>query len=102
MSTLCIPFNKPALARDEVRFFFGWTARRRGVAAARAAGVTLTFHWLDFFVWTVPSHSAMFTGASVRRNGMGSDDRALDDRFETVADALSENGYVTASFSNNP
>lgn len=53
-------------------------------------------------MWTVPSHSSMFTGASVRRHGMGGNDRALDDRFETVAEVLSGNGYATACFSNNP
>lgn len=53
-------------------------------------------------MWTVPSHASMFTGLSVRQHGLGRDRTRLDDKFTTVAEVLSENGYVTASFSNNP
>ena len=53
-------------------------------------------------IWTVPSHASMFTGLSVRQHGLGRDRTRLDDKFTTVAEVLSEDGYVTASFSNNP
>ncbi|MCH7926201.1 MAG: sulfatase-like hydrolase/transferase, partial [Planctomycetes bacterium] len=48
-------------------------------------------------MWTVPSHASMFTGLSVRGHGLGRDRTRLDEKFKTVADVLSEDGYVTAS-----
>lgn len=53
-------------------------------------------------IWTVPSHASMFTGLSVRGHGLGRDRTRLDEKFKTVADVLSGDGYVTASFSGNP
>lgn len=53
-------------------------------------------------MWTVPSHASMFTGLSVREHGLGRGRTRLDEKFKTVADVLSGDGYVTASFSNNP
>jgi ABC-2 type transport system permease protein len=62
--------------------FFGCTARRRGIAAARAAGVTLVFYWLDFlgdywgslqslqwlspFYYFDPARAAVGSGISAR------------------------------------
>ena len=53
-------------------------------------------------MWTIPSHTSMFTGLSVRQHGMGGPITRLDDSRETVAEILSKNGYKTALFSNNP
>lgn len=53
-------------------------------------------------IWTVPSHASMFTGMSSRQHGMDVPNRVLDERHVTVAEALSEAGYATACFSNNP
>lgn len=53
-------------------------------------------------IWTVPSHASMFTGMSTRQHGMDVPDCSLDLHHTTVADVLSENGYATACFSNNP
>jgi arylsulfatase A-like enzyme len=53
-------------------------------------------------MWTIPTHASMFTGLPVRQHGMGGPTTWLDDSFHTVAEVLSENGYETALFSNNP
>lgn len=53
-------------------------------------------------IWTVPSHASMFTGLSVRGHGLGRGRTRLHEKFKTVADVLSGDGYVTASFSSNP
>jgi glucan phosphoethanolaminetransferase (alkaline phosphatase superfamily) len=52
--------------------------------------------------WTLPSHASMFTGTSVRRHGVGRVRGALDADLPTLAETLAQNGYNTASFSNNP
>ena len=53
-------------------------------------------------MWTVPSHAAMFTGLPVRSHGVDFANLHLDDSFTTLAEALADRGYATASFSNNP
>lgn len=56
--------------------------------------------------WTLPSHCSMFTGRFPSEHGVtnGFTDRnlSLPEEHETVAEALSERGYRTAGFSNNP
>lgn len=53
-------------------------------------------------MWTLPAHASMFTGLSVREHGVDFAFPFLDERFTTVAEALKQNGYQTACFSNNP
>jgi arylsulfatase A-like enzyme len=53
-------------------------------------------------MWTAPAHASMFTGVPVRQHGVGGPTLWLEDSFRTAADALRENGYATALFSNNP
>ncbi|MFC6784598.1 sulfatase [Halobaculum halobium] len=56
--------------------------------------------------WTLPSHCSMFTGKFPSEHGVtnGFADRrpALPASTETLAERLSERGYRTAGFSNNP
>jgi arylsulfatase A-like enzyme len=52
--------------------------------------------------WTVPSHASMFTGLAERQHGASRKHAWLDDKHLTIAELLSDNGYMTASFSNNP
>jgi arylsulfatase A-like enzyme len=53
-------------------------------------------------IWTMPSHASMFTGLSVRQHGASSPRKFLPPRHRTIADLLTENGYDTACFANNP
>ncbi len=53
-------------------------------------------------MWTVPAHSSMFTGLSLRQHGVDHEHLWLDDSFTTVAEVLSKHGYRTVSFSGNP
>lgn len=56
--------------------------------------------------WTLPSHAAMFTGRYPTEHGItnGFADRSLQvpAHHETIAERLSERGYRTAGFTNNP
>jgi len=47
--------------------------------------------------WTFPSHASMFTGRFPSELSIGWKN-ALSDRYTTLAEALSERGYVTAGF----
>lgn len=56
--------------------------------------------------WTLPSHCSMFTGRFPSEHGItnGFTDRNLElsSRFPTIAEVLTDEGYATAGFSNNP
>ena len=56
--------------------------------------------------WTLPSHWSMFTGLFPSEHGVtnGFTDEGLDEpaNVEPVAESLSNSGYRTAGFSNNP
>lgn len=56
--------------------------------------------------WTLPSHAAMFTGLYPTEHGItnGFADRSLQvpAGHRTIAERLSERGYRTAGFTNNP
>lgn len=56
--------------------------------------------------WTLPSHCSMFTGEYPSEHGItnGFTDRnlKLSSEIPTIAELLSEQGYATAGFSNNP
>ncbi|MCB9849436.1 MAG: sulfatase [Phycisphaerales bacterium] len=59
-------------------------------------------HAVSNGTWTLPSHSSMFTGKSVREHGAEHRYRHLSASFGTVAEVLRDHGYATAAFSNNP
>ena len=50
--------------------------------------------------WTLPSHASMFTGRWPSELRVGRD-RALDDRFPTLAEFFTQHGYATAGFAAN-
>lgn len=56
--------------------------------------------------WTLPSHCSMFTGLMPSEhgitNGFKDGDLRLSSELPTLAERLSESGYRTAGFSNNP
>ena len=52
--------------------------------------------------WTVPSHASLFTGLFPITHQATQETQHLSGKFETLAEILSEAGYETAAFSNNP
>ncbi len=52
-------------------------------------------------IWTIPSHASLFTGTFPSKHGALNLHRYLTDKYTTLADLLSSNGYETAAFSNN-
>ncbi|MFQ5706802.1 MAG: sulfatase [bacterium] len=50
--------------------------------------------------WTPPSHASMFTGLYPSQHGVV-DEYKLNARIPTLAEILSNNGYLTCGFSNN-
>jgi arylsulfatase A-like enzyme len=52
--------------------------------------------------WTLPSHASIFTGLYPSAHGATWKTRYLDDRFFTLPEYLSERGYNTIGFCNNP
>jgi arylsulfatase A-like enzyme len=53
--------------------------------------------------WTLPSHASLLTGFELDRHGVGIAGRmGLRAEFTTLAERLSEAGYQTAGFSENP
>jgi len=53
--------------------------------------------------WTAPAHASLFTGVHPERHGLhiGASD-VLGETLPTLAGRLSDAGYATAAFSNNP
>ena len=52
--------------------------------------------------WTLPSHASFFTGLYPSEHGCESGHPFLDDKYETLAEALRRRGYTTLGFSANP
>jgi len=52
--------------------------------------------------WTVPSHASMFTGLYPIQHGATQEKLALDNRYATLAEVLSNAGYQTFAASQNP
>jgi arylsulfatase A-like enzyme len=52
--------------------------------------------------WTLPAHASMFTGLYPSQHGAVWENRYLDDGFLTLAECLSDLGYRTAGFVENP
>jgi arylsulfatase A-like enzyme len=52
--------------------------------------------------WTVPSHASLFTSMLTCQHDTHGSHPWLDDQFNTIAEVLSENGYITLGYSNNP
>lgn len=67
-----------------------------------AAGATLFENAIAQAPWTLPSHASFFTGTYPSVNDAHGEHMFLDDSFVTLAELLSDRGYHTLCFSNNP
>jgi arylsulfatase A-like enzyme len=52
--------------------------------------------------WTLPAHASLFTGLYPSQHKAGLGHQYLDEGFPTLAEYLSEIGYVTVGFTENP
>jgi arylsulfatase A-like enzyme len=52
-------------------------------------------------VWTLPSHTSLFTGLHPRQHGVNVENRFLNPAIPTLAGTLQQVGYQTAAFSTN-
>lgn len=52
--------------------------------------------------WTIPSHASMFTGRYPSSHGVLQSYSVVPDDLPTLAERLSQGGYFTAGFCNNP
>jgi arylsulfatase A-like enzyme len=69
---------------------------------AFAAEATLFRHAISPAQWTVPSHSSLFTGLYPSVHGTRQSFSVLPPELPTLAGRLSDGGYHTAAFCNNP
>jgi arylsulfatase A-like enzyme len=71
------------------------------LSALAAEGVTFERAY-STASWTLPAHASMFTGRSPTRHGCHDQTLRLGEALPTVAERLSEAGYMTALLSSNP
>ena len=69
---------------------------------AFAKSATVYEHATPVGVWTLPTHTAMFTGLRETSHGLRTYARWLDGAHETLAEQLLASGYDTFAFSANP
>jgi uncharacterized sulfatase len=67
-----------------------------------AEQATVFEHGISAAQWTIPSHAAMFTGEYPTTHQTLQAHQTLDNRFDTIATLLSQQGYQTTGFCNNP
>jgi arylsulfatase A-like enzyme len=110
------PPNVVLIVLDAVRASslscYGYERRTTPRIDAFAAGAVRFASATTVSTWSVPTHASLFTGLSAPQHGAGTAQRdartglprpaALDDRFVTLAEALSRRGYATAGVSANP
>jgi arylsulfatase A-like enzyme len=81
---------------------YGYPAQTSPNLDAFAADATLFRHAITPAQWTVPTHSSLFTGLYPSVHNTRQSFSILPKEIPTVAERLSENGYFTAAFCNNP
>lgn len=67
-----------------------------------AAGAVVFERAIANGIWTLPNHASIFSGRNLREHGADFRYPRLASSFQTVATRLSDYGYATAVFSNNP
>ncbi len=53
-------------------------------------------------IWTLPTHASMFTGMYESEHGLHLGHTWMEERFVTLAELLSDNGYLTVGVTGNP
>lgn len=78
------------LRKDSFDAEFGWLPGKRFENAYSTGS------------WTVPAHASLFAGKYPSELGVHSKNRYLNCPEETLAEVLSQSGYITVSYSCNP
>ncbi len=81
---------------------YGYTQETTPYIDELASDATLFRRAYAAAQWTVPSHASMFTGLYPAQHTMLHASSVLPDTLTTLAERLSEEGYFTAAFCNNP
>ena len=81
---------------------YGYRRQTTPNVDAFAAGARRYTNAISTAPWTLPSHSAMFTGLSGSAHGLNWLHQVLDKRFSTLAEQLAAIGYQTVGLSSNP
>ncbi|MCP4250425.1 MAG: sulfatase-like hydrolase/transferase [bacterium] len=89
-------------SRADRMSLYGHTRRTTPFLERFAARSAVFDRCISDGMWTVPAHGSMFTGLPPRQHGADQAYPWLEDSFVTLADALGDADFNTASFSNNP
>ena len=81
---------------------YGYPAQTSPNLDAFAADATLFRHAVTPAQWTVPTHSSLFTGLYPSVHNTRQSFSILPKEIPTVAERLTEAGYFTSAFCNNP
>lgn len=81
---------------------YGYPAQTSPNLDAFAADATLFRHAISPAQWTVPTHSSMFTGLYPSVHNTRQSYSILPKEIPTLAQRLTDSGYFTSAFCNNP
>lgn len=81
---------------------YGYPVQTSPNLDAFAADATLFRHAITPAQWTVPTHSSLFTGLYPSVHNTRQSYSVLPNEIPTLAQRMSEAGYFTAAFCNNP
>ncbi len=81
---------------------YGYTRETTPHIDKFAADATLFAHAYATAQWTIPSHASMFTGLYPDQHNMLHASSILQPGITTLAERLSDTGYFSAAFCNNP
>lgn len=81
---------------------YGYGAETSPQLDAFAADSTFFHHAVSTAQWTVPSHASMFTGVYPSVHNTRQSYSVLPKELPTLAERLTQEGYFTSAFCNNP
>jgi len=81
---------------------YGYTKKTTPNIDKIASEGTLYENAISAAPWTLPSHASIFTGLYPSEHNTHSRHAFLDPKYPTIAENLTQLGYTTVGFSNNP
>jgi len=88
--------------RADLLSCYGYPLQTSPYLDAFAADATFFRYAVSPAQWTVPSHTSMFTGLYPSSHQTLHASSVIPDTLPTLAERLSDNGYYTSAFCNNP